>query len=51
MSEYADLDPATDWTDLEERADFLSQLWLFCYMENLNFPLTEKLHEVMSVSQ
>ena len=49
FSEYADLDPAADWTDLEERADFLTQLWTFCAQESLSFPLTEKLNEVTTV--
>lgn len=41
FSEYSRLDPKTDWTDLEERADFLTQLWSFCYQQKLSFPLTE----------
>ena len=44
FSEYADLDPDADWTDTEERADFLMQLWEFCAAEKLSFPLTEKLN-------
>jgi len=44
FSEYANLDPATDWTDLEERADFLTKLWSFCYQHTLSFPLVEKLN-------
>lgn len=41
FSNFAFLDPKTDWTDLEERADFLAQLWLFCYEQKLSFPLAE----------
>jgi hypothetical protein len=41
FSEYSRLDPVADWTDLEERADFLTQLWSFCYQQKLSFPLTE----------
>ena len=44
FSEYADLDPEADWTDMEERADFLTQFWTFCAIEQINFPLTEKLN-------
>lgn len=44
FSEYADLDPEADWKDMEERADFLIQLWQFCAEEKLSFPLTEKLN-------
>lgn len=50
FSEYADLDPAADWTDMEERADFLTQLWTFCAQQKLNFPLTEKLTQNATVS-
>lgn len=44
FSEYADLDSEADWTDMEERADFLTQFWTFCAIEEVNFPLTEKLN-------
>jgi hypothetical protein len=50
FSEYADLDPAADWTDMEERADFLTQLWTFCAQQKINFPLTEKLTQNVTVS-
>lgn len=50
FSEYADLDPAADWSDMEERADFLTQLWTFCTQQKLNFPLTEKLTQNTTVS-
>lgn len=46
FADYADLDPQADWTDMEERADFLIQLWEFCAAESLSFPLTEKLNNV-----
>ena len=49
FSEYADLDPAADWTDMEERADFLTQLWTFSAQQKLDFPLTEKLNENIMV--
>src|SRR5437870_8402647 len=29
-SQYADLDVRADWNDLEERAEFLTQLWTYC---------------------
>lgn len=50
FSEYADLDPSADWTDMEERADFLTQLWTFCAQESLDFPLTEKVNETVAIS-
>lgn len=43
FSQYADLAEDADWTDMEERADFLVQLWEFCAAEKITFPLTEKL--------
>lgn len=46
---YAELDPATDWMDMEERADFLTQLWTFCAQQKLKFPLTEKLTENVTI--
>jgi hypothetical protein len=50
FSEFADLDPTADWTDIEERADFLTQFWQFCAQESLSFPLTEKLNEASAIS-
>src|ERR1019366_1023024 len=44
FSQYADLDPEADWTDMEDRADFLMQLWEFCAAEKITFPLIEKLN-------
>jgi hypothetical protein len=48
--QYADLEADTDWTDLEERTYFLTQLWQFCAAEALIFPLTEKLNETVTIS-
>lgn len=50
FSEYADLDPNADWSDMEERADFLTQLWTFCAGQKLSFPLTEKLTQNSTIS-
>ena len=43
FSQYADLAEDADWTDMEDRADLLIQLWEFCAAEKITFPLTEKL--------
>ncbi len=44
FSEYANLDPESNWSDLLERAHFLTQLWQFCAAKKITFPLVENLN-------
>jgi hypothetical protein len=41
VADYANAKPGIDWSDLEERASFLSRLHAFCEAQSLPIPFTE----------
>lgn len=42
-SSVAEYKSGIDWSDREERSNFLTQLWTFCQQKQFAFPLTKKL--------
>lgn len=45
VAEYANTKPGIDWSDLEERAHFLSRLASFCEAQRMPIPFREKITE------
>jgi hypothetical protein len=48
ISDYADVPDSIDWDDLEERADFLNLLYVYCEEREIPFPLESKTEESLT---
>jgi len=48
ISNYADVTNPIDWEDLEERADFLNLLYVYCEERDIPFPLESEIGKNVS---